>query len=142
MQPHSNAFTLDKFFLFRATQKTKRQKKRFCAKISQNPFVYCFLLSSCPASPRAPGFGACVAPVILPSSTECDIREAKRTATDPLDGQSKDLKRFLECRSLGWRLGMTSIVLSSCHPAQSSQNPLTLCHCEEQSDVTIQNRAA
>ena len=28
--------------------------------------------------------------VILPSSTECDIREAKRTAMDPLDGQSKD----------------------------------------------------
>ena len=50
---HSNSqFTLDKFFRFMQHKKTKRQKKRFCAKISQNPFVYCFLLTSCPAPPR------------------------------------------------------------------------------------------
>ena len=52
-------------FSFHATQKTKRQKKRFCAKISQNPFVYCFLLPLCHASPRALRFGACVAPKVF-----------------------------------------------------------------------------
>ena len=52
-------------FSFHATQKTKGQKKRFCAKISQNPFVYCFLLSSCLSSPRAPGFGVCVTPKVF-----------------------------------------------------------------------------
>ena len=42
--------------------------------------------------------------VILPSSTKCDIRKAKGGPRwTSVVRQSKDLKRFLECCSLGWR---------------------------------------
>ena len=85
-------------FSFHATQKTKRQKKRFCAKISQNPFVYCFLLTPCPAPPNVVSRG--VGKIQIPHMSSCNRAQSatsgkrKRTATDPLDGQSKDLGSF------------------------------------------------
>ena len=85
-------------FSFHATQKTKRQKKRFCAKISQNPFVYCFLLTPCPAPPKVVSRG--VGKIQIPHMSSCNRAQSatsgkrKRTATDPLDGQSKDLGSF------------------------------------------------
>ena len=82
--------------------RTRIKRKKVLYQNLQNLFLFVVRVDLLPRSAKG-GFKGCgenpnSPHVILPSSTECDIREAKRTATDSLDGQSKDLGSFSQSK--------------------------------------------